>query len=51
MFEVWVCMGTGTEPPDLYATLLAAGSVGHKVELAGTSIAGYKTQGGISRDK
>ena len=40
MFEVWVCMGTGTEPPDLYATLLAAGSVGHKVELAGTSIAG-----------
>ena len=51
MFEVWVCMGTGTEPPDLYATLLAAGSVEHKVELAGTSIAGYKTQGGISRDK
>ena len=33
MFEVWVCIGTGTEPPDLYATLLAAWSVGQKVQL------------------
>ena len=32
MFEVWVCIGTGTEPPDLYATLLAAWSVGQKVK-------------------
>ena len=42
MFEVWVCMGTGTEPPDLYATLLAAWSVGQKVKLGRTFFAGSK---------